>query len=106
MVAFLNSLPQDKKTTITEDDKHITDGLGAYTPVYTTSAVHVKLINSPLTIAEKDSIVAHYKTNIANEIDLIVNQYGAGTIQVYYSKAPKLKQVGRIHWSVTSEFKN
>jgi len=106
MVAFLNSLPQDRKSTLVEKDGQIEDTLGAVAPVYSASAKEIKLINTPLTTAEKDSLLSHYTTNLTNEIDLILNAYNTGTIQVYYAKPPKLKQVGRVHWSVTNTFRS
>lgn len=106
MAAFLNDLPQDKASTLTETDNIIKDTIGGFTPTYSTTGKSIKLIVSPISTAEKDSILANYLANTTSAVDLIFHQYNTGTIQVYYSKAPKLKIKGKIHWEVTCEFRS
>ena len=105
MAVFLNSLYQDKKTKIVENSKQVQDKIGGIRTTYTNPLKKITLVLSPLTEAEKDSVLTHYLTNYANPIELIVNAYNTGLITVYYEKAPKISIIGKIHFSVTCEFR-
>lgn len=104
MAVFPNSLPQHKSTKITEDFKYITDKIGNTKTTYTSATKKIKLVLHPLTLAEKDSVVAHYIANYNESVDLIVNAYNTGTIPVFYTKPPNIQIAGKIHYKITCEF--
>lgn len=105
MAVFLNNLYQDKTTKIVEDYKYVTDGIGHFKTTYTSAVKKITLVLSPITEAEKDSILAHYAANYAESVDLIVNAYNTGTIPVFYSAPPKISIKGKVHFKVTCEFR-
>lgn len=105
MAAFLNDLYQDKSTKIVENSKYITDDIGSFKTTYIAAVKEITMVLSPLTTAEKDSVLAHYAANYSESVDLIVNAYNTGTIAVFYSKPPKVEIKGRIHFKVTCGFR-
>jgi len=106
MAAFPSGLYQDKSTTIKEDSNFITDDTGNFKATYSSVLQEIKLVLSPLTEAEKDSIIAHYLANYAESVDLVVNAYNTGIIPVFYKSPPKIEPKGAIHYKVTCEFRS
>ena len=105
MAVFLNNLYQDKATKITYDDKYVTDKIGSFKTSYTNQISNITLVLSPLTLAEKNSVLAHYAANFTESVDLIVNAYDTGTIPVFYTSPPKVASKGRVHFKVTCGFR-
>lgn len=105
MAVFPNSLYQDKTTKIAEDFKYISDGIGGFKTTYTAALKRITLVLTPLTLVEKDSVLAHYAANYAESVDLIVHAYNTGTIPVFYSKPPVVSVKGKVHYKVVCEFR-